>query len=360
MALTAGKVFVAPRTPVEETLAKIWADVLGVKSVGIHDNYFELGGDSILSIQIIAKVAQVTGRKLPMAALFQAPTIEELSLLLHQEGLDLSSSSLVALQASGSKPPLYFVPGNLGNVLTDLGYVAHHLGPDQPFFGLQDTTGTPSQVRAMAQRYVEEIQAFQPEGPYLLGGICSGGVVAYEMAQQLQHRGQSVALLALVEAYAKRASVRNYLQVVTGLLQRLFRRFGRSVTDSAAREEHHTRTIRHRQLGAFLRLKAKVVANELGVAGYTPEPYPGRVEVFLTEESLNGYKPGVRWSQYAVGGARIHELPGTHASITGNNVEISEATMKSLAQRLAVCIDAELAEQPKPGDRSDEASTIKA
>jgi amino acid adenylation domain-containing protein len=354
LALTADTAFVAPRTPIEEELAAIWATVLGVESVGIHDNFFELGGDSILSILVIAKAAQVTGRKLPLAALFQAPTIEQLSQILRQDGGEISNSSLVTLQAGGVKPPLYFIPGNLGNVFTDLGDIALHLASDQPFYGLQDTTDNPSQIKAMAERYVEQIRAFQPEGPYLLGGICSGGLVAYEMAQQLQRQGQSVALLAIVEAFAEEGNIRNYIRVVREIVRRLFRRVANTPTYNGRQEKPQPQARRYRELGALLRLKAKVIANMLDVAHYSPGPYPGRVDVFLTEESLTYYKPRLRWSRFAAGGAEIHKLPGSHDSIVGDNVEISEASMKNLAQQLTVCIDAVLAERPQLIGRRDE------
>ena len=187
-----------------------------------------------------------------------------------------------------------FIPGNFGNVFTDLGCLAHHLGSDQPFFGLQDTTDTPSQITAMAERYIEQIRAFQPEGPYLLGGICSGGLVAYEMAQQLQRQGQNVVFLALVEIFAEKTNVRNLIKIIINIFRRLFRRLGHTPTHAGEQEKPQTRAIRRRQLGAFLRLKAKVIANMLGVAGYAPEPYLGRVDMFLTEESLTLYKPHLR------------------------------------------------------------------
>jgi len=353
--LAADTAFVAPRTPVEETLAGIWATVLGVKRLGIHDNFFELGGDSILSIQLIARAAQ-QNIKLKPNDIFRAPTIEQMSQVLQQGGGNGASSSLVAIQAEGLKPPLYFVPGNYGNVFTDLGYIARYLGSDQPFYGLQDTTDMPSQIPAMAERYVAQIRAFQPAGPYLLGGVCSGGLVAYEMAQQLLRQGHRVALLALVEKFAEEPNVRNLLTSMTDILHRLFRLLGSLSTDDGQGEKPQTRAPGRRELGAFLRLKVKVAANILGAASYSPKPYPGRVDVFLTEESLAQYEPRVSWSRFAAGGAEMHKLPGTHATITGDNAEISKASMKVLAQQLAARIDVVLA-KPQPVESLDETIT---
>jgi thioesterase domain-containing protein/aryl carrier-like protein len=350
---------VAPRTEAECRLIDLWETILGISSIGVRDNFFELGGTSLQAMQLMGQFEKMTGQKLPMAALFQAPTIEQLSQILLLDGLEIPNSSLVTMQAGGVKPPLYFIPGNFGNVFTDLGHIARYLGSDQPFYGLQDNTDTPSQIKAMAERYVEQIRAFQPEGPYLLGGICSGGLVAYEMAQQLQDRGQNVAFLALVEIFAQETNVRNYIDAVTDIFRRLLRRFEYGPTYNGGQERPQTRAIRHRELAAFVRLKAKVVANMLGVAAYSPKLYLGRVDVFLTEESLAYYKPHLRWGQFATGGAKTHRLPGTHASITGDNVEISEISMKILARQLTACIDAALAEKPQVAGRLDENITTK-
>jgi thioesterase domain-containing protein/aryl carrier-like protein len=337
---------VAFRNDTERRLTGLWETILGISPIGVQDNFFEMGGTSLQAMQLMSQFEKVTGRKLSLAGLFQAPTIEQLSLILHEEGWEIPNSSLVAIQPNGVKPPLYFIPGNFGNVFTDLGHLARHLDPDQPIYGLQDTTDTPSEITAMAERYVEQIRAFQSEGPYLLGGICSGGLVAYEMAQQLQREGQSVAFLALVEIFAEEANVRNRVKVVKDILFRLFRRLGYTPTHDGNQEKPQTRAIRRRELRAFLRLKAKVVTNMLGVAGYSPKPYDGRIDVFLTDESLAHYEPHLRWSRYATGGAETHKLPGTHASVTGDNVEISEAAMEILARQLSACIDAALEEKP--------------
>jgi amino acid adenylation domain-containing protein len=353
--LAADTAFVAPRTPVEESLAEIWASVLGVKRLGIHDNFFELGGDSILSIQLIAKAAQ-QNIKLKPNDIFRAPTVEQMSQVLQQGGRDGASSSLVTIQAEGLKPPLYFVPGNFGNVFTNLGYIARYLGSDQPFYGLQDTTDMPSQIPAMAERYVAQIRAFQPAGPYLLGGVCSGGLVAYEMAQQLLRQGHHVDLLALVETFAKEPNMRNLQTSMTEILHKLFRFLGFFSNHDGEGERPITRALGRRELGAYLRLKGKVVANILGATSYSPKPYPGRVDVFLTEESLAKYEPRVSWSRFAIGGAEMHKLPGTHARITGSNAEISKASMKVLAQQLEARIDIVLA-NPQPLVQLDETIT---
>jgi len=327
--------FVAPRDTLELQLTKIWEQVLGLQPIGVRDNFFELGGHSLLAVRLFAQIEKVFGQKLPLVTLFQAPTIEQLTSVLRQAGCSVPWSSLVAIQPGGSKPPFFCVPGNLGNVFTDLGDLARHLGPDQPFYGLQDGIQNPIQIEALAAHYLDEIQAMQPEGPYLLGGVCSGGVVAFEMAQQLQILGQQVDLLALVEPSPPPVpGLRSYTKLAASILRRFVRRLGR-----------HSRNVSQlssAEQGAFVRLKAKVVANLWAVRRYAPQPYPGPIHLFLASESpaQSPHDPRLGWCEWATGGAEIHTIPGNHDTITGtNDTQIEEAHMQVLAEQLRVCID---------------------
>ncbi|HEY9151630.1 MAG TPA: beta-ketoacyl synthase N-terminal-like domain-containing protein, partial [Anaerolineales bacterium] len=193
----------APRTEVEKSLAEIWEELLGIDNLSIHDNFFELGGSSLLATRLLTRIASVYGKKLPMSTIFESPTIEKLSGLLDQQVAAPKSrrrSSLVKIQEGrSSRPPFYCVPGNLGNVFVDFEYLYRHLGSDQTFYGFQDGLGNPSKIETLAARYIEDIRRIQPDGPYLLGGVCFGGPVAFEMAQQLRQQGQQVSFLALIE-----------------------------------------------------------------------------------------------------------------------------------------------------------------
>jgi acyl carrier protein len=193
--------FVAPRDELELRLAEMWEKVLGVQPVGVTDNFFDLGGHSLLAVRLFAQIEKVFGKNLPLATLFQAPTVEQLTPIVREQDSSASWSSLVAVQPEGSKPPFFGVHGALANVLMFRG-LAHHLGPDQPVYGLQaqglDGKHEPhTRVEEMAAHYIAEIRTVQSEGPYYLGGVSFGGLVAFEMAQQLHARGERVALLAL-------------------------------------------------------------------------------------------------------------------------------------------------------------------
>ena len=329
------KAFVAPRDTLELQLTKIWEQFLGLQLIGVQDNFFELGGHSLLAVRVFAQIEKVFGQSLPLATLFQAPTVEQLANVLRQKGWSTPWSSLVAIQPGGSKPPFFCVPGNLGNVFVDLGDLARHFGPDQPFYGLQDGIQNPSQIEALAAHYVDEIRAVQPEGPYLLGGVCSGGVVAFEMAQQLQAQGQKVALLALVEPlHPPVPGLRSYIKFAAFIIRRLVRRFG-----------HHSRNVSQLgsvEQGAYIHLKAKLVANSWALRRYAPQPYPGRIALFLANESLtkSPQDPQLGWRELATSGVEVHVIPGTHDTITRSyDAAPEESQIQALAEQLRACID---------------------
>src|SRR5207249_8411 len=184
-------------------LTRIWQDLLGVESISPDQNYFDLGGDSILAVQLFAQIEKVFQIKLPVATLFEAPTIEALAQILQREAPASGWSPLVAIQPNGSHPPFFCFHGAGGNVLI-YRELAKYLGPDQPFYGLQsqglDGTCAPlTKIEDMAALYVKEIRKAQPHGPYLLGGYCGGGTIAFEAAQQLRAKGEQIALLALFD-----------------------------------------------------------------------------------------------------------------------------------------------------------------
>ena len=195
--------YVAPRTPSEEIIANIFAEVLGVQNVGIYDNFFELGGHSLLAVRLMSKIEQQFQKNLPLATLFQSPTIEQLATLLRSSADSLSWSSLVPIKSNGNQPPLFCIHPAGGNVLCfqDL---ASYLSSEQPFYGLQAFGLNPqnqphTSIEQMATHYILQLQTVQPHGPYFLSGLSMGGLVAFEMAQQLSHQGEQIALLALLD-----------------------------------------------------------------------------------------------------------------------------------------------------------------
>ena len=193
---------VGPRDRVESELARIWEELLHVEA-DIRDNFFDLGGHSLLVVSLLTRVEQVTGKRLHVADIFKAPTIESLALLLRGE-VDRSVPGpsvgpLVAMQPEGSLTPAFFVHPAGGSVGAYFS-LARALGSERPFYALEGTGDDERQVDLIASNYLAAVRAVQPDGPYLLGGWSSGGVVAFEMARQLQECGADVALVVLLDS----------------------------------------------------------------------------------------------------------------------------------------------------------------
>jgi amino acid adenylation domain-containing protein len=197
--------FVAPRDALEKDLVGIWESVLGIKPIGITDNIFDLGVNSLIAARLFARIEKTVGKNLPPAPLFQAPTVESLAALLRQRDASVSRwTSLVSIQAQGTKSALFCIHGGAGTVLL-FNALARQLAPDRPVYGLQSQglygRALPhTNIQEMAAHYISEMRSVQPQGPYLLGGWCFGGLVAFEMAQQLHSMGERVDLLAMFNA----------------------------------------------------------------------------------------------------------------------------------------------------------------
>ena len=210
--------YVAPKGPLEFLLAQIWEELLGVQGIGVRDDFFELGGHSLLAVRLMNQIERICGRKLPLASLFAGATIEHLAqVLLERQAADFHSP-LVKIHGNGSRRPLFFLHGDFGGAVYCLN-LARCLGEDQPLYalaphGLDDSDG-PATIEAMATSHLERVRSVQPEGPYLVGGYCNGGVVAFEMARQLQAQGQRVDLLVVIAASAWNAHFRVLDRLIT-------------------------------------------------------------------------------------------------------------------------------------------------
>lgn len=190
---------VPPRSPTEVALARIWSDVLGVAEIGVHDDFFDLGGDSLLAVEVFARVARELDVELPLGALGQRPTVAGLAELLTGERTD-AWRPLVPIRVDGERTPLFCVHGGSGNVAS-FPLLARALPAGRPVYALQwdGLDGSPGSrtVEDMAERYVAEVRSVQPRGPYLLAGQCIGGLVAQEMARRLRAGGDDVPLVVM-------------------------------------------------------------------------------------------------------------------------------------------------------------------
>jgi amino acid adenylation domain-containing protein len=207
-----GGAYVKPRDPLEVQLAHIWEELFDLRPLGVTENFFELGGHSLLAMRLMDRIEQTFGHSLPLATLFAGATIEHLAqTLLHQDAPQ-RYAPVIEIQRGNGRLPFFYLHGDFnGGGLYCLS-LARHLGVEQPFYALQPhgLDGRPalSSIEAMADHHLKSLREVQPRGPYILGGHCNGGLIAFEMARRLEAAGERVALLALICATGANARFR--------------------------------------------------------------------------------------------------------------------------------------------------------
>ncbi|MFM1945472.1 MAG: Nonribosomal peptide synthetase DhbF [Verrucomicrobiota bacterium] len=310
---------------VERRLASIWAEVLRLPSVGVEDDFFDLGGHSVLAVKLFNRIEEEFGVRLPLATLFRAPTVEQLARELPETNDEERAwSCLVTIQQGSEGTPLFFVHGAGGNVLL-YRELARQLGRDRMIYGLQsqglDGVSQPLEsVEDMAQLYLKEIRKVQPRGPYLLGGYCMGGTVAYEIAQCLRRTGEVVERLFLMDTY-------NFTEATqTGRVSYLLQRMGFHLRNLAG--------LPMGQLKLYLKEKLRIaldgewrnllggidayraaggqlqMKNELAAEAYSPQLYRGPVTVFKPRVNYACYSdPSLGWSKLIPEELQVIELP---------------------------------------------------
>ena len=353
------QVYVAPQDRLEEQLTTLWTNVLQLKSIGVRDNFFELGGHSLLAARLFAQIENRFGKHLPLATLFQSPTIEQLAKVLRDSGPSRAWSPLVPIQPEGSKPPLFCVHAAGANVLI-YRPLARHLGNDQPVYALQaqglDGQARPlTRVEDMAALYIQEMRALQPEGPYFLLGASFGGLVIYEMAQQLLAQGQEVALLAMlntncpVYTLAKRMRCHIghlmqrgpsvYAREVGKTLKRRLTRQGaeenNAVGNNTAPDPELQKVLeRHRDIDESLVRTVRAILD--AEREYVPKQklYPGKITLFWAQDAERDFEDNrLAWSRIAAGGFEVHVVPGTHTSMR------EEPNVAVLVEKLKPCLE---------------------
>ena len=367
--------FVAPRDDLELQLAHIWEEILGIRPIGVRDNFFELGGHSLLAIRLFALIEKRLDKKLPLTAVFQGATVEHLADVLRYQATAGPQSSLVAIQPGSSRTPLFLVHPAGGHVFPYV-HLAQLLGPDQPCYGLQakgleDGQDPHTRIEDMAAHYIQALQTVQPTGPYLLGGWSMGGVVAFEMAQQLRAQDQRVALLALLDSRVPTPE-ETFPEEDAEAILLVERYFGISFGPRESLAEHS----KDEQL-AFILEHAKsagLVPAELDASqarrfvellrsdlratqNYGPHLYPGRITLFKASETLGGTSPDptLGWSEWASGGVEVHVIPGNHANL------IYEPHVEVLAEKLKACLNqAQSAEAVESGATANDRSKDKS
>jgi acyl-CoA synthetase (AMP-forming)/AMP-acid ligase II/thioesterase domain-containing protein len=335
--------YTAPSTPLEARLATIWGDILQLDRIGMDDNFFQLGGDSIQAGLILAHIQKTLHLdQIPLAIFLHAPTIRTMSELLSQKELDLPDASLIALQRTGSRPPFYCIHACEGEVLF-LTSLSHHLGPDQPFYALRaqglDGNKPFSTVEAMAIHYLKEIQAIQPTGPYLLGGAGVGGTIAWEMAQQLIANSNDVGLLVLMDTQLPQAmsppakpNLRHYLNRIKFHMQQ--RNLQRMITALlATRYTENISLLYRRFLNRYYPSHRVYYLIQEAADRYHLSRYLGRVVACMAQKHWGHLgDPASRidpWRPWIAGRFDSYAIPGEHLTIFQEpNVQVLAHTLR--------------------------------
>jgi aspartate racemase len=334
-----------PRDDVERRLCQLWGEVLNTSQVGIDDDFFELGGHSLMAAQLFARMDQAFGRSLPLATLFDAPTVRGLA-RFYRDGFEpVVGMALVPITASGSLPRVFAVPGVGGNVLGFM-TLARDLGPEQPFFGLQsvglDGAREPlERIEQMAAHYLREVREIQPRGPYLLLGACFGATVAFEMTRQLLDAGEEVAFLGLLDPSSLGGDLAGQ---PTLPLPAWFKRGTALASFVTSRVGHYIKQMRsldYRQRAQLLSSKLKLVAeiidkrdllrgdyrkfhqrrvsaaNLRALRRYKHEPLPGGpdvIEIFRSGRvDRAAVDLGVDWASLMGRSIKYHSVPGKNS-----------------------------------------------
>lgn len=343
---------VGPRDAVELRLVRIWESLLPGRPIGVTDDFFELGGHSLLAMRAVARVHHDFGADLPVSSLIRERTIERLACQLRER--TEFPSPLVAVQSHGSEQPFVCVHPLSGTIFCYV-ELAHALGNTRPFYaleavGLRDGEEPHSRIEDMAGSYLEALRDVQPAGPYLLGGWSMGGMVAFEMARQLEAEGQHVALLAVLDAHPAPPDIGPGDQT---LLRSFVQDLGLSpdeLTVSVAElwelgpDDQLACVLELARAGGLvppdadvsgLRRQLRVFTHNLrAMRDYTPRPYPGPVTLIEASATGGARDRAAPWEKLAAGGMMRYTVPGDHYTM------LRQPNVSTLAERLSACFEA--------------------
>jgi amino acid adenylation domain-containing protein len=331
-----------PRMGLETDIANIWAEVLAIPTISRHDNFFELGGHSLLAVRVFAELSRRIGVRVPLSALFQAPTVYGLTRLIERGVGERHWTSLVPVQPNGPRPPFFYVAPYLITALS-FSNLGQALGDKQPLYvfqpqGMDTDHAVHETVELMAAHYIREMREVQASGPYLLGGHCSGSLVAFEMARQLQRAGEKVALLVLVDAAPPHVVPRG-VNPFTYVLRRMahYRRDHRLRPAFAwwlrvAKERTLVRILGRGEERRIARLRARHAAAH---ASYFGGPLAGDA-IFIRSAEWDDLPENdwhLRWKDLISGDLNVETVPGTHAGLVevANSSELAERIKWAIA-----------------------------
>jgi amino acid adenylation domain-containing protein len=351
------------KDPLQDQLLILWQELLGKTDIGSSDNFFDLGGHSLLAVRLIDRIEKATSVRLSVETVFLAPNIRDMAAIIRQNARSPASSLLVPVQPEGTNEPFYCVHDISGDVFV-FHELSSRLGKERPFYavrarGLANGEKPHTDIQDMASDYIRAVKALQPRGPYFIGGYSFGGVVAFEMAQQMTAQGMEIRLLAIIDEFAppsredgeRRHSLMGTLNMICNLpywvldfkiweeenflvsiLPRLRRALDR-MTQSMKRGEIGRRIrdeLGRASRGARKGLQKIVEANIEAYERYVPRKYPGDIVLFRTRALplLKSDDPAMGWRALVEGKVRIRRIAGTHVNM------LRFPTSESLARQL--------------------------
>jgi thioesterase domain-containing protein/acyl carrier protein len=319
-------------------LVQIFEKHLEVQPVGVKDDFFELGGHSLTALRIVSEIEETFNRSIPIPEFIEALTVEKISKTLHTSDSSHSLLYLIGLQTLGAKPPLFCVPASATTAMR-FEKLAKYLGEDQPVYGFEyagmDGKSEPfTSIHNMAQAFIQELRTVQPKGPYYLTGVCYGGVVAFEMAQQLLTQGQEVAFIGVLDSNfppRNRKSLiyyyiltKQFIANIRGTeykihvpnLERASKGF--SDDDPLKKRFQHAFTTHH-----------------IARMGYSSPPYPGVITRFSTD-SPHAHRSTKGWQNATTRALDVQIIPGGHGARKpeGQTSFMKEPNIQMLAQVL--------------------------
>jgi amino acid adenylation domain-containing protein len=349
--------FVPPRDELELQLIQIWERILGIQPIGISDNFFDLGGHSLIALQLFAQIEQTWQKRLSWSILFESATVAEIADIIRHEVDSTTRSPLVLLKSGQNQSPLFCVHA-IGGTLFNYYDLVRRLGEKRPIYGLQaqgiDGTQQPlDRVEDIASYFISTIQTIQPHGPYFLVGHSFGGIVAFEMARQIAERGERVDFLGIVDIRSPHLakdtmSLKKWLKFHASKLQELrFReqleycldKIFYRISIGTKGETEGYKEVMARKLASFEMFAPELLtvldANLQAMKSYLPRVYSGRATLFWCEYQslyIDRY-PDLGWGQLATGGVETVAIPGEHLSL------MAEPHVRVLAEKLQSCLD---------------------
>ncbi|HMR84063.1 MAG TPA: amino acid adenylation domain-containing protein, partial [Niabella sp.] len=338
--------YIAPQTEEEVLLARIWSEIFNREQIGVYDDFFNLGGHSMIAIKVMAKIEEVTGIRLPIATLFEAPTIKGLAKRIAGKTESHINRVLVPIKENGTRPPVYLIHGGAFNILL-YKQLAPFLNEDQPLYGIQalgldgDLTHLDS-IESIAARYLTEVLEQNPKGPYILMGYSYGGLVAYEMARRLTAMGKEIRMLGILDTNVSDRTISNV--VIPRLFFKIKHQLKKVVFISTNLFKHPKDVIKYQWLLFNRRFNkshkeekeeqiydynSKVVdAYDKAYITYEIKPSDLSVHVFRVKERIYFIDDFayLGWKRYAKGGVVVHDIAGDHKTflLPPNNKILTE------------------------------------